>query len=154
MATEGRFDEYELEWMADVLDQHGEFVADILQEAIEDKELKVTEHLKDSISFKAHRLMGTPGLSISFDSVGRFIEIRYHKSKNRSLLSEISANHAKVKSIKRNQKKKDTRWYAKNVYGSLNRLIGILMYEFTDQERNRIKGILEKRKIRQNELKG
>lgn len=151
---EGRFSELELIFIAEVLDQHGEYLTDILVDAIESKKLisqEDKEHLIDSISYDTTKFGINPALVMNFPTYGRFIEIYYHKrSKNTSILDQESANRAlwdrpNTKQLKK-RKKKDTRWYSKNVYGSLNRLIGILMYEFTDSERARLTRILEQQK--------
>jgi hypothetical protein len=150
---EGRFSELELTFIAEVLDQHGEYLTDLLVDAIESKKLISQEdkdHLIESISYDTTKFGINPALVINFPAYGRFIEINYHKrSKNTSLLDQDSANKAlwgrsNTKKLTR-KKKKDTRWYSKNVYGSLNRLIGILMYEFTEEERARLTNILQKR---------
>lgn len=143
----------ELTFIAEVLDQHGEYLTDLLVDAIESKKLISQEdkdHLIESISYDTTKFGINPALVINFPAYGRFIEINYHKrSKNTSLLDQDSANKAlwgrsNTKKLTR-KKKKDTRWYSKNVYGSLNRLIGILMYEFTEEERARLTNILQKR---------
>lgn len=46
--------------------------------------------------------------------------------------------------IRQNTNKKN-RWYARNMYGGLNRLIGRVMYGLSDHEIARLKGILENR---------
>lgn len=153
---DGRFSELELLFIAETLDQHGEYLTDLLIEAIEEKSLiseEDKEHLIDSISYRTKDGIN-PKLVFEFPDYGRFIEINYHKkrqSQNTSSFDKESINKAlwgrsNKKKVKR--KKKDTRWYSKNVYGSLNRLIGILMYEFTDQERVRLTRILEEQKLR------
>jgi len=151
---EGRFSELELTFIAEVLDQHGEYLTDLLVDAIESKKLISQEdkdHLIESISYDTTKYGINPVLVINFPAYGRFIEINYHKrSKNTSLLDQESANKAlwgrqNSKQL-RKKKQKDTRWYSKNVYGSLNRLIGILMYEFTEEERARLTNILQQQK--------
>ena len=151
---EGRFSELELTFIAEVLDQHGEYLTDLVVDAIESKKLISQEdkdHLIDSISYDTTKYGINPVLVMNFPAYGRFIEINYHKrSKNTGLLDQDSANKAlwgrtNTKQLSR-KKKKDTRWYARNVYGSLNRLIGILMYEFTEEERARLTNILQQQK--------
>ena len=46
--------------------------------------------------------------------------------------------------------KKNTQWYAKNMFGGLNRLISRVMYGLSDREIERLKGILENRKMNGN----
>lgn len=148
---DGRFSELELLFIAETLDQHGEYLTDLLVEAIEKKSLiseSDKEHLIESINYRTTKYGINPALIMSFPDYGRFIEINYHKKRqNSAILDDESVNSliwGRNNRKKSKKKKKDTRWYAKNVYGSLNRLIGILMYEFTDAERERLTRILEK----------
>ncbi|MCX6272164.1 MAG: hypothetical protein NTU44_13280 [Bacteroidetes bacterium] len=146
---DSRFSEDELLWIKDVLDQHGEFLHDLLQEAVESKRLIHSGDLEQSLSYKVNIYGQNPALNVSFLGYGRAIEIRFHKSNNSRQLSALKTNRSILAGHDaKPMRKKDTRWYARNVYGSLNRLIGILMYEFTDKERQRIKGILQQQKLR------
>lgn len=147
---DGRFSELELAFIAEVLDQHGKYLADLLIDAIESKSLISDEdkaHLIDSIGYDTRNQGINPALILNFPDYGRFIEIRYHKkrSSNSELFDQEHLNNAiwGRQNKKSKRKKKDARWYARNVYGSLNRLLGILMYEFTDAERERLTKILE-----------
>jgi hypothetical protein len=146
---DSRFSEEELLWIRDVLDQHGEYLHDILEQAIEGRKLVDSGDLEQSLSYKVVMYGQNPALEVSFLGYGRAIEIRYHKSKNSRQFSGVKGNSALLSSRGKNRmRKKDARWYARNVYGSLNRLIGTLMYEFTDKERARIMGILQQQKLR------
>lgn len=150
------FSELELLFIAETLDQHGEYLTDLLVDAIEEKSLISKEdkaHLVENISYSTYKHSINPTLVIQFPDYGRFIEINYHKkrsSKNSDLFDQESVNNALWgrQNKRKTKRKKDTRWYAKNVYGSLNRLIGIMMYELTDQERVRLTNILEKQNLR------
>ena len=136
----GKFNDIELLFIEEVLDQHGEYLFDLFQDTIDSKALKETENLADSIQFKVTQDSRGPKLSFTFPSYGRFIEINFHKRRQNSSIFGIersNSQHLKKK------KKKDTDWYTRNVYGSLNRLIGILMYELSDSERLRLKNLLE-----------
>ncbi|MHC1707438.1 MAG: hypothetical protein AB9842_07940 [Bacteroidales bacterium] len=146
---DSRFSEEELLWIRDVLDQHGEYLHYILEQAIESRKLIHSGDLEQSLSYKVVMYGQNPALAVSFLGYGRAIEIRYHKSKNSRRFSEPSRNKTSLASRGRKpMRKKDARWYARNVYGSLNRLIGTLMFEFTEKERERIMGILQYQKQR------
>ncbi len=154
---DGKFSDLELLFIAETLDQHGEYLTDLLIEAIEDKSLISAEekqHLIDSISYKTKKQGINPALIMDFPDYGRLMEINYFKqkrAKNTNAFDQDSLNQAlwgRQNSKKAKRRKKDTRWYAKNVYGSLNRLIGIMMYELTDHERARLTNILEKQNLR------
>lgn len=142
-----KYNAIELTWIKDVLDQHGEYLVDLIQETIREKNLIKSGELQESISYKTSMDGNNPKLSLSFISYGRAIEINYHKkSRNTQSMLKPNTNAIVWGSMRKNaktKKKKDTNFYARNAYGSLNRLIGILMYEFSDYERARIKGILE-----------
>jgi len=73
-------------------------------------------------------------LSIKFPDYGRFIEIQKHK--HRIKTESRSSNEAKWR---KKQKKKDTSWYSRNAYGALNKLIGNLMYGYSDEVMERLK---------------
>ena len=149
MAT-GKFNDIELLWIREVLDQHGEYIVDLLQEAIENKNLIKEGDLQESLDYKTDYKATNPKLSISFLSYGRAIEINFHKrSKNTKTFLKPNTNQVVwgIRSQNKIKKKKDTNFYSRNVYGSLNRLIGIIMYELGDQEIARLKNILEHQKL-------
>jgi hypothetical protein len=149
---DGRYTELELEFIMEVLDKHGEYLSDLLTEAIDQKSLIKEGILIEDIHFQVKKYGINPVLTVSFPDYGRFIEIKYHKKSQNTSFWKTSHSEAKDAIWGRKadkmkvKKKKDTRWYAKNVYGSINRLIGILMYEFTEEEKTRLKNIIEYRK--------
>lgn len=148
----GRYTDLEFEFILEILDQHGEYLSDLLVESISRKTLIDQGVLVDDIHFRVAKYGQNPVLQFSFLDYGRFIEIRYHsKSRNTTLWRDSHREARKAilgrQVVSRNfRRKKDTRWYAKNVYGSVNRLIGKLMYEFTEEEKQRLHQILELRK--------
>ena len=128
-------------FVREILDTHGEYIVDLLQDSIEEKKLRITDELLESLDYKVVKREGDYVLQISFQSYGRAVEIQYFKSKR-----VRRENREKQKSTDfRLAKKKDTRFYAKNVYGSINRLLGRMSSEYSDQEIARLKGILENR---------
>ena len=146
---EGKFSELELAFIDDQLDQHGERVRDLLMEAIEARDLIKDGNLLDGITWRVGRYGINPHLEISFPDYGRFIEIGYFKkrSNNTGMWTRTNeeANRALLgirRKKKSSRRKKDTRFYAKTVYGTLNTLIGKIMYEFTDAEMERMKQVI------------
>ena len=139
-------------FVREVLDTHGEYIVDLLQESIESKKLRLTDELLESLDYKVRKSSNGYSLEVSFLTYGRFIEINFFKSKaiRKHYLQEagdikrlrISGNSSENF---RRLKKKDTRFYAKNVYGSINRLLGRMSSEYSDQEIARLKGILQNR---------
>jgi hypothetical protein len=145
------YSDVELEWMIECLEQHGEFVSDLLAASLEKKGMVRSGDLIDSIAYKTTR-GANPKLSVNFLSYGRAAEIKYFR-KNRKTFTEVNANRV-VWGMRNNSRKdaksrsrKDTRWYARTVYGSLNRLISIVSNELGDEEIARMKMYLEYRKV-------
>lgn len=145
MSQQPTRNDIELHFMRDLLRQHGEYLQQLLKEDIDDKKLKNTEQLRDSVSYTNSEGQQGPQLNIGFLGYGRAIEIAWHRrSRNtKELVSKA------VWGIKENrpQKRKNTRWYARNVYGSLNRLISMVMYELDDTTAERIRSQLQNQRI-------
>jgi len=141
--------ELEYEFIVESLDVWADvWVIPELEDAIDRLNLKNTGDLRTSFSSKVVRGVN-PKLELTFLSYGRAIEIAYHKkrSKNTSKFLREQTNKSLWGVKSKSKSKKDTRWYSKNVYGSLNRLIGKLMYEYDDVALERMKNILSKAKI-------
>ena len=139
-------------FVREVLDTHGEYIVDLLQESIESKKLRLTDELLESLDYKVRKSSNGYSLEVSFLTYGRFIEINFFKSKAISKHYLQGAGDIKRLRISGNSsenfrrlKKKDTRFYAKNVYGSINRLLGRMSSEYSAQEIARLKGILQNR---------
>jgi len=143
---DGKYDEIELLFIERTLELHGERVCDLLREQIADKNLIKSEDLLNSIDFTVSKYGIDPVLLISFFSYGRAIEINwFKKSQNTRVFAKPNTN-VMLWGMRENRKrtrKKDTRWYAKTVYGSINHLLSVLSTDFSDEEKNRLKQILE-----------
>lgn len=128
-----------------VLKEHGDFLKDLFQESIKEKKLIVTGELLNSIDFDVIKKGDNYELNFSFYDYGRFIEINRNKRKRASKFD--SNTNRDIWGIKENTMKRRrlTDWYTRNAYGALNRLIGVLMYEFTDEEVARIKKQISKK---------
>lgn len=147
---EGKYNEVELLFIQEVLDQHGEFLTDLFVDDILAKKLRRSEAntLAERIEYRVSKYGINPVLLFDFPGYGRVIEIRYHQKSINSNLLDASRTNVDIWNIKKQKKrKKDTRWYARNLYGSVNRLLGILGSEYTEYERQRLKNILDKQKI-------
>lgn len=131
-------------YIEEELSQHGEWLCDVLMEAIDKRKLIQTRGLRDSFKQTAFHKGENPGLRVSFFSYGRALEIAGNR-KNRHTVD----TNRDVWGMKqnRNRMKKNTQWYAKNMFGGLNRLISRVMYGLSDREIERLKGILENRKL-------
>lgn len=139
-------------FVREVLDTHGEYIVDLLQESIESKKLRLTDELLESLNYKVRKSSNGYSLEVSFLTYGRFIEINFFKS--RAIRNHYLRETGDIQRLRvfgnssenfRRQKKKDTRFYAKNVYGSINRLLGRMSSEYSEQEIARLKGILQNR---------
>ena len=131
-------------WQEEVLSQHGEFLMDLFQDTITEKNIRVSDDLMDSLNYSSFREGENRGLRINFFEHGRFIEIRKHKKRNR-MDTNTNALLWGAKDNTINKKMKDVDWYSRNAYGSLNRLISIVMNELSADEINRLKNIIQNR---------
>ena len=143
---DGKYGDVELLFIERTLELHGEHLCDLLKGKIESKHLIKDSDLLNSIDFSVSKYGIDPVLLVNFISYGRFIEIAWHKkSLNSGLWSKPNTN-VMLWGMKDNQKrtkKKDTRWYAKTAYGTINNLISSLSSGFSEEEKNRLKQILE-----------
>jgi len=144
---DGKFDEVQLLFIERSLELHGEMITDLLREQIDQKHLIKSEDLLDSIDFQVSKYGIDPVLLISFFAYGRFIEINWFKrsQNSRQLIANSNRMQWSMRENRKRTKKKDTRWYAKTAYGSINHLIALLSNDFSDSERDYLKTILEKR---------
>jgi hypothetical protein len=147
---DGNFSELELAFIDDALKTHGEKLQKLLTSAIESRKLIKEGALLSGIKWNVGKNGINPHLEIIFPDYGRFIEIGYHKksSNSNSWASNLqSANSALMGMKSKNKiggKKKDTRFYAKVSYSSLNKLIAKIMYDYTDKESEKLKTTLQK----------
>ena len=143
---DGKYSELELLFIERNLELHGEWVCDLLREQIEQKHLIKSEDLLDSIKFEVSKYGIDPVLLISFFSYGRAIEINwFKKTQNTRIFSKPNTN-VMLWGMRENRKrtrKKDTRWYAKTVYGSINHLLSVLSTDFSEEEKEHLKQILQ-----------
>lgn len=125
----------------ETLSLHGEMLADLLSEKIEGQHLVQSGLLLESIGYDAFEENGNPGLRFRFISYGRCVDMMdYRRNKH-----EVNTNQV-IWGMKQNRMKRTSRkWYAKYMYTSLYSLISRLMYGLSEQEMNRLKGILQNR---------
>lgn len=135
-------DELKLLYIEETLSLHGEWLADILSEAIEKRKLIHTGNLLHSIQYDTFREGENPGLKFSFLSYGRALDISGYK-RNRHKVNVMEVVWGQKQNT---MKKKNTRWYARSMYSGYYSLVSRLMYGLGEQEIERLKGILENRK--------
>ena len=145
----GKFSELELAFIDDQLDQHGEYVRDLLISAIEARNLIKSGELIDSFTWRVGMYGINPHLELSFPDYGRFQDISAYKKKSQNTGMWTTLNQQANAALmgqrtrpKTSRRRKDTRFYASTVYGALNTLIGKIMYEFTDYELERMKQVI------------
>ena len=132
----------EIEFIKEELYQHADYLIDLFEDSIQRKSLIKSGNLLSTFqqgdAYTVRKSGDTVILSIKFPSYGRFIEIQKHKNK---IKTESSAGNASKWNKKK--KRKDTGWYTRNVYGSLNKLIGNLMYGYSEEVKKQIKKRME-----------
>lgn len=131
-------DDIKLLFIQEELSQFGEELCDALSDAILKQKLIDSGSLLDSLNYSSFKEGKNPGQRVSFFSYGRCVDMSGYKRNK----IKVDTNH-EVWGIRANTKK--NRWYARNMYGGLNRLIGRVMYGLSEQEIARLKGILENR---------
>jgi len=150
--------EIELKFIETTLEQYGARLQSALVRAISEKGLVSkdgTAHLKDSINYDVKRT-GPFGyqLQLYFPDRGRLIEIRYHTGPPKTSDAIFKGSQSGISRMRRattakkspgigsrigRKSYKDARWYSKTAYGSLNSLIGQLMYGLTDAVQETLK---------------
>lgn len=133
-------EELKLLFIEEELSQHGEWLADVLTEAIEKRKLRQTDSLLHSIDYDSFHEGKNPGVKFSFLSYGRAVDISAYK-RNRHKVNTMEV----VWGQKQNTMKKKN-WYARNMYSGYYRLVSRIMYGLGDREIERLKGILANRK--------
>lgn len=133
--------EIQLLFIQEELSQHGEWLSDLLTDIIERQELIREGALLDSINYGNFMEKENPGLRFSFYGYGRAIDMAAYK-RNRH---EVDAKSIAWGEKQNKMKRKNTKWYAKHMYEGLYRLVSRIMYGLSEQELERLKGILANR---------
>lgn len=134
-------EELKLLFIEEELSQHGEWLADVLTEAIEKRKLRQTDSLLHSIDYSAFKEGKNPGVRFSFMSYGRAVDISGYRY-NRHKVNSFALAYGQ----KENTMKKNNRWYAQSMYSGYYKLVSRIMYGLSDHEIERLKGILANRR--------
>jgi len=138
----------ELNFINKTLVSQADFMIDLFQRDIDKKRLRDTDALRNSFKASISASGGKPTLRMSFYSYGRALDIRFYK-KRKDLASFKSDTHKDIWGIRdRKKKRKRTNWYARNFYGSANRLFTILSTEYKASERKKYTRILHGQNIK------
>ncbi len=132
-------------FIREALDQHGEYLNDLFTGAIEKKGLIDQGNLLSNIYYRVEKRGMSYVLAFTFKGYGRVIEIMYHK-RRRNAIESIRKNLDvwNTRAKQRRPRRKDTRWYARNLYGAQNKLIGHIMYGLTEDMSQRLRAIIQK----------
>lgn len=144
MAQEASYKEVN-EFIRRELDKHGEWLVDRFIEQLEQNGNKITGQLLESLNWNLYDPGdgSAAGLEVGFETYGRFFEIRSRESRQKKKNAMPLNTNRLVWGIKeRKERKKRTRWYAKNMYGGLGKLVSRLSAGLTDDELERIRKVM------------
>lgn len=124
-----------------VLNEHGDFLLKLFKETLASKKMRVSDTLYNNLKYEVTTDGQNRIFKLYYTDYGRSLESRYNLLKSEPKYNTFEANtNESLWGVKQNSfKPKNVNWYSKNAYGSLNRLIAILMYELTDEEVARLK---------------
>ena len=122
------------------LERHGQWLTDTFAAQLEENDNRVTGNLLRSMGFD----VSDGVLRIGFTEYGRFFEIRGQNSRRerRNAWAE-NTNRIVWGMSKRQPRRKKTRWYAKNMYGGLGKLVARLSNGMSEAELAEIRRRIE-----------
>lgn len=124
----------------ETLSQHGEMLTDLLREQIARRRIIKSGELEESIDYGVTDYKDGKMLQVSFVTYGRQVDrLGYKKIKH-----DLDLN-SEIWGIKENRKK-NTRWYAQYMYEEYYKLVSRLMYGLGEDEMKRLKHFLENKK--------
>ncbi len=141
-------------FVARELERHGGYLTDLFEADIKRRNLisnPATE--KDEKTKLINHIRSNPftvdasnqKLKMDFPDYGRFIEIRYHRKKRayKILGEEARRDVWKIRGLN-GKRGKFAKWYAHNVYGALNTLIGRISWGYVEEIAAELKEALER----------
>lgn len=134
-------------FVARELDDFGHFLSGLFLADIQKKRLKDSGEFEKNFKGIAYKVdAARKTLTFQFENYGRFLEIRYHKKATliKSIRQQARRDVWGIKTATKSRKRKDTRWYSANLYGSINRLIGHISWGYTEEIAAQLKADLEK----------
>ncbi len=143
-----QYSDIELLFILDTLERHQEYLEELFIRDIGRKKMIKSKTLLSGFEqghyTKSFQKGNSGVLQLKFPDYGRWVEIQYHKKKKIPILetSKSASKWGVKKDSQKKRKRKNTSWYTRNVYGSLNKLIGTLMFGLSDIERERLKEFL------------
>lgn len=122
------------------LEQHGKWLSETFVAQLEANDNRVTGNLARSLGFE----VDGDTLRIGFTEYGRFFEIRGQNSRReRKNAWPADVNRTVWGIRKRQPRQRKTRWYAKNMYGGLGKLVARLSAGMSEEELREIKKSIE-----------
>jgi hypothetical protein len=123
-----------LEWVERVLKSHGIYLTSEFRKSIQGKSLIFNKDLINSLNYNVNRGGSSDDgiLEISFKTHGRFQDMGAGRGSNKTdeLLANADFLGLRVKS---KRKRKPAKWYARNLFGTMNSLISQLTYGLTKE---------------------
>lgn len=145
---ETNYSKVELHFIDEQLEIHGKYMKALLQKELKKRKIGTSgSKLRSSLAHRVTKHGADPVLELSFYSYGRAIEIRWHKMRRNAKAISATVNRDIWGSSGKSTKRKNTKWYAKAVYGSINNLLFKLSTELSNSERARIQVLLAHQKF-------
>ena len=132
-------------WIREELSQHGEWLVDRFIDALERNRNIDTGELAESFDYRTATEQGAQTLTVSFLTRGRLMEVAGRR-RRKSASGGFPAGSNRKAWAKKNHPRKKVEWYNRNRYAGYGRLIRRLTAGMSDQELQRIRGILERAK--------
>lgn len=134
-------DDVKLVFIREALEEHGQWLRDLLAEEVEKKRLVQSGELAASVATAPVGDDRAPGVGFAFATHGRFVDINAYKvNRHKVDAKEIAWG---MKANKVNRKGAKVKWYAKNQYQGYYKLVSKIMYGLSEHEIERIKKTLQ-----------
>ena len=124
------------------LSQHGEWLVDRFAEALERNKNIDSGQLLESLDYQTDTQHGEQTLTVSFMMYGRVMEAVGRRRKRRAK----EGTNSRVWAKRNRMPGKKVEWYNRNRYAGYGRLIRRLTAGMSDDELQRIRGILQRAK--------
>lgn len=129
--------------MKDTLQDHASYMVNLFRKDLKRKKLKDSGKLSGSFSYSI--ITGAvPRIMMSFFGYGRVWDI-WHYTRRKNSTDSVRNDVWGTKDRKKRRRR--TNWYARNLYGSANQLIATLSTEYKNEEKERLKKIIDKQVI-------
>lgn len=123
-----------LEWVERVLKKHGMYLTAEFRKSIEGKSLIFSKDLVNSLNYNTSRGGSSDDgvLEISFKTHGRFQDIGTGRGAKNTDELLANADFLGLR-VKNKRKRRPAKWYARNLFGTMNSLMSQLTYGLTKE---------------------